>query len=159
MKNKILILLSVLVCIAMVGCGKTNETTTDKKDSQQEVALDLEYFMYADGTNIHDGRKITDVEITKKIENFMTEMLKYPVEAESREDSTDLPKGGYIEIKINNGDELYKRIYIVSSGIERVHFSDKTDSEKSGYYYTDNNITSDFYNEMIDYARSQGWVG
>ncbi len=142
----------------MVGCGKTNETTTTTS-AQQEIALDLEYFMYADGTNIHDGRKITDAEIIKKIENFMIKMLKYPVEAESREKSTDLPKGGYIEIKINNGDKLYKRIYIVSADIERVHFSDKSDSEKSGYYYTDNNITHDFHNEMIDYARSQGWVG
>lgn len=177
MKNKILILLSVLVCLAMVGCGDidaekstdndavevsdslTVDTSTTTVSLNVDEAEELSYTFWAyNPSKVH---AITDTDIINKINTFSKKLKSsYTAESESREESVDIPKGGQIKITISKGNEKIEVISISTPNMERVILSDYSGEENTGgYYYTDNNITSDFYNEMIDYARSQGWVG
>lgn len=167
MKKKLSIFLCAVLCLIMAGCtGKTDEkkdseetttTTTTTTVGTDTVAENYSYSAWA--FNPDEVHQITDADIIKKIDDFITVFEGYTVETESRESSVDIPKGSQIEIIISKGYEKYKTLYIAASDMERVSCQNYADSEKTGYYYTDDGVTTGFYAEMTDYFRSQGWIG
>ena len=167
MKMKLSLVLVAVLCLGMAGCGDVDaEKTTDKKavevtdslttTTEATTTFSEESFVSGELTYCflrHSSEyEITDEEIINKINEFITEVEKTPAEDEERADEPDIAKGGTFSIKVFNDGEEYKTFSISAPDLERVIvYSDVTNEGNVGYHYTEETVTSDFYDLMWEH--------